>query len=112
MFPADNEQTLWIERGDRLGLFLSWCKRTQSRLGGVIHNQLAARPRAQTIPNPPTERFGASGPASADRRPSRRGGGAAEAAVGHTPRQQDTRWTGQRRPMGVIGPAENRHGDG
>lgn len=69
MFPTDNEQALWIGRGERLALFLYKCMRRLSQIGRAIRGPLAARSETATAAAPPTEPAAASTWASAERRP-------------------------------------------
>lgn len=86
MFPTDNEQALWIGRGERLALFLYKCMRGLSQFGRAIRGPLAARSETATAAAPPTEPAAASTWVSAERRPSRLGRGAPEDATGVMPR--------------------------
>lgn len=86
MFPPDNEQALWIGRGDRLALFLYKCMRGLSQIGSAIGGPLTARSETGTAAAPPTEPAAASTWASAERRPSRQGRGPSGDATDVVPR--------------------------
>lgn len=86
MFPTDNEQALWIGRGERLALFLYKCMQRLSQIGRAIRGPLAARSETATAAAAPTEPAAASTWASAERRPSRLGRGTPADATGVMPR--------------------------